>query len=711
MSKISDAIKRFDFDEKIDGRAQYCADIKHAQMLYVKTLRSEKARAKIISIEIPSLSAGYFIVDHTDIPGKNRVPIVFEDQPFLAEDVVNYIGEPILLVVGPDKQIILDILNKIKVNYADLPPILSIAEARQRRKDYIFDNKPCFAEYEYSKGNATEAIKNARRVIEDEFKTGYQEQAYLEPQGMIAVYEDNRVTVSGSMQCPYYIKEALIQALGWPEDRIRVIQLPTGGGFGGKEEYPSLIGVHAGLAAIKAQKPVQLVFDRQEDIICSTKRHPAIIRIKSYLDERDTIIAREIDIEIDAGAYAGLSSVVLQRLIFSVGGVYNIANLKIQGKAYATNNVVSGAFRGFGGPQAFFAIEMHMENIAQALNMDSLELKRKYFLHKDDTSSTGGLFHYEIKLEEIAAQITEISGYNQKRRTYSADTDKLRGIGCSLFFHGCGFTGSGEQELIKPKARLKKYPDNSVQIFVSSTEIGQGSLTTLRKIVAHTLEIPIEAVKYTYPDSDVCPNSGPTVASRTTMIVGKLLYDCALAMKARWNEAEFELTQKYVYPQNLQWDNAKFHGNAYPEYAWGANVVEVEIDPLTCAVNILGVWAVYDIGTPIDAKIVQGQIEGGLVQGLGYGSMEVLTAKNGKLLQTNFTNYLIPTAVDFPKINIRLINNPYENGPFGARGLGELPLVGAAPALAAAIQRAIGRKVTQMPLTPEYIMELMDNAE
>jgi len=711
LRNISEAIKRFDFDDKIEGRAQYAADLKDQQMLYVKTLRSEKARAKIMSIKYPPLSPGYFIVDYRDIPGENRLPLVFEDQPFLAVDRVNYIGEPILLVVGPVKEKILAIMKEIRVDYQELRPILNIAEARQRQEDFIFAGKSCFVEYEYEKGNITETKKKAWRVVEDEFRTGYQEQAYLETQAIVAAVEDQRITVCGSIQCPYYIKEALRQALGWPEERIRVKQLPTGGGFGGKEEFPSLVAVHAALAALKAHKPVQLVYDRQEDISCSTKRHPAIIRLKSYLDERQRIIGREIEVMTDAGAYAGLSSVVLQRMIFSVGGVYNIENLKIRGQAYATNNVVSGAFRGFGGPQAFFAMEMHMENIARTLHMEALALKRGYFLRKGDTSTTGGKLQSDIKLAEIVEKIDKISGYSRKRRDYAAADGSFRGIGCSVFFHGCGFTGSGEQEIIKPKVRLRKYRDNTVQICVSSSEIGQGCLTTLRKIVAQVLEIPVEQVQYDYPDSDICPDSGPTVASRTVMIVGKLLYDCAQEVKARWQEGEFTVDQAYVYPGHLQWDNEHFRGNAYPEYSWGANVVEVAVDPLTYEVKVLGTWAVYDIGTPIDEKIVKGQIEGGMAQGLGYGCLEVLESHGGRLRQNNFTNYAIPTAVDFPATESGLIDNPYEYGPFGARGLGELSLVGAAPALAAAVQQAIGRRVRQIPLTPEYIMELMDDED
>lgn len=712
MDSIGTPIRRFDFDEKVSGSARYCADVRLDGLLYAKTLRSTKARARIISLEIPPLAEGYCTVSADDIPGRNVVPIVYEDQPFLARDVVNYIGEPILLVVGPDKGAILDIMSRIRVTYEELQPVLSIDEAEQRTENFIFGDKPYFVSYECAKGDMNEAITRAAHVFEDEFRTGYQEHAYLETQGCIAVYQDGRVTVSGSMQCPYYVKEALVQALGWPGERVRVIQLPTGGGFGGKEEYPSIPGVHAALAAIKTQRPVQLVFDRHEDMLCTTKRHPTIIRIKSYLDEHRRIIGREISVKTDAGAYAGLSSVVLQRMMFSSGGVYDVPHLKVTGTAFATNNIVSGAFRGFGGPQAFFAMEMHMENIARGLELDSLAFRARHFLHKGDSSSTNGMFHGDIRLDEIAATLERISSYGDKRsRQREARSDRLRGIGCSFFFHGCGFTGSGEDQLIRAKVRLKKYADNSVQIFVSSTEIGQGSLTTLRKIVARTLEIPVETVRHDYPDSDDCPNSGPTVASRTVMIVGKLLQDAATEMKSRWQEETFDLFRVFRFPPHLSWDNTNFRGNAYPEYSWGGNVVEVEVDPVTCQVELLGVWAVYDIGTPIDETIVRGQIQGGIVQGLAYGGMESLTTRDGALRQTSLTDYVIPTALDVPRIESRLIDNPFDNGPFGARGLGELTLIGAAPALALAVQNAIGRDITELPVTPERIQEALDRVD
>ncbi len=711
MDDISRPIRRFDFDEKIAGKALYCADVRLDNMLHAKTLRSTKARARIVSIETPPLPEGFLVVDAGDIPGRNVVPGYYDDQPFFARGTVNYVGEPILLLVGPDKDMIIRLLERFRVTYEEMKPVLTIEEAEGAKEGFIFGGKSSFFTLEYSKGDPDDCSLHSARIFTDEFRTGLQEHAYLEPQGLLAVYGDDGICVSGSMQCPYFIKEALVRALGWPEERIRVIQLPTGGAFGGKEEYPSIPAAHAALAAVKARKPVSLVFDRQEDMLCTTKRHPSVIRLKSYVDVNNRVIGREVDIRIDAGAYAGLSGVVLQRMMFSCGGVYNVPNLRVTGKALATNNVVSGAFRGFGAPQVFFAIEAHMENIAGALNLDVMEFKRRHFLHKGDTSSTGGLFHNEIKLDEIASALERMSGYSCKRGPTGPGNGKLGGIGFACFFHGCGFTGSGESELIRARVRLKKYQDNTVEIFVSSTEIGQGSLTTLRKIVARTLGIPVETVKHTYPDTDECPDSGPTVASRTVMIVGRLLHEAALEMKRRWDEDTFDVFRVFRFPEHLAWDNRTFRGNAYPEYAWGGNVVSVEVDPLTFEVEVTGIWAVYDIGTPVDETIVRGQIEGGIVQGLGYGGMEVMQTRDGALMQASLTDYAVPTALDFPPMEIMLIDNPFSGGPFGARGLGELPLVGAAPALALAIQNAIGRNVTQLPVTPEIIMEIMKRGD
>ncbi|HEB31157.1 MAG TPA: aldehyde oxidase [Spirochaetes bacterium] len=711
IKKISEPVNRPDAAAKTGGYACYIDDMYFEGALFAATLRSERPRAVIEDIEMPDLPDGYYIVDKDDVPGMNRVKMLVDDQPFFAEDTVNYIGEPILLVAGPDRAKIETILSMIRVRYADLEPVLSIEETASAGKDPIYSTDNCFAYYEIKKGDIEKAFDNAKEILMYEYRTGLQEQLYLEPQGVVGVYENGQVTVYGSMQCPYYIKAALVQGLGWDEGRIRVVQAATGGAFGGKEEYPSIIAGHAAFAAVKTGKPVRLIFNRREDISSTTKRHPSIIKIRTALDGSNRIIALEADIRLDGGAYAGLSPVVLQRAMFAASGAYSIPNVMVSGRVLATNNVPSGAMRGFGAPQSFFAVEMHMQNIARKLGMDPLDIKMDHILKRGDSTVTGGELRHDVKLPEMISFAEEMSGYRGKQKAFRGNTgDVLRGIGLSVFYHGCAFTGSGEKDKIKANARLKKNEDGKVQILVSNVEMGQGALTTLKKIVSRVLEIPFGDVIYENPDTSKVPDSGPTVASRTVMIVGFLLEKAARDLKDRWDEAsELEITRVYEEPEYIKWDPEKFEGDAYPVYSWGVNVIEVEVDPATFVTRVTGIWGVYDIGAAIDEKVIKGQIEGGITQGLGYAALEVMNTEKGKILQGSLTDYIIPNSVEFPEMGIRLVDNPYEYGPFGAKGAGELPFVGAAPAFASAVQNAIGIRVSRLPVTPEYILEISES--
>lgn len=708
IKDISKPVKRIDVDGKICATTKYLADIEFKDALYAKTLRSEKARAKLLSVELPEMPKGYFIVDKDDIPGRNKVRIIFYDQPFFAEDTVNYIGEPILLVGGPDKEKVEEITSNIKVNYEELPGVFTMDQA-EKCDELIHGDDNCFVDYKYSKGDIDSIKDRAVHVFERNYKTGYQEHIYLEPQGMVASYENGRIKVIGSMQCPYYVKDAVVEALGAEYDGVQIVQSNTGGGFGGKEEYPSLIAGQVAAAALKTKNTIKLIFDRDEDIQCTTKRHPSDITLKTYVDKEYKIIGIEADVKLDAGAYSGISNIVLQRAIFAAIGTYNVENVKVRGRAFATNNIVTGAYRGFGAPQSFLALELNMEYIADKLNIDVLEFKKKNFLKKGDLSSTGGLFREDILLPDIIDTIENMSDYSKKRKNYK---NTLKGIGMSVFFHGGGFTGDGERDIIKAKVKLKKYADDKVEILISNVEMGQGVSTSLRKIAAHTLEIPLEDIVFVNPDTDRVPNSGPTVASRTTMVVGKIIENAAAEMKKNWvPNKEMEVMKRYVHPTGFSWNAEKFIGDAYNTYSWGANVVEVEVNPVTYEVDVKGVWTVYDIGRAIDERIIEGQIEGGVAQGLGYASMEVMRSKEGRLIQRTNTDYVIPTSKDFPKIHSKLVNSPYNNGPSGAKSAGELTLIGAPSAYAAAVQNAIGKPLNEIPITPELLMEVMSHEE
>jgi len=695
MSGISQSIPKQDTAGKTSGEALYISDIIIEGMLHAKTLRSTQTRALIKEINIPELPEGYYIVDHKDIPGENFVKMIFEDMPVFADKTVNYYGEPILLVVGEDKEVVLDLINSIEVKYEKLEPHYKYSKS--------------VIHYEYSKGNTEEAFANAVRTINREYTTGYQEHIYLEPQGVISVYEPNKITILGSMQCPYYIKNAVVQVLDDDGSGVRVQQATTGGAFGGKEEFPSLMACQAAVAAVKLKRSISLIYDRTEDIETTTKRHPSRINFTAAISPEFKVEAIKAHVSLDSGAYIGLSGVVLQRAMIAASGVYTIDNLKISGDVYETNSVPNGAFRGFGAPQMFFAIEMFMEHIAKELKYNPFEFKLSYVAKKGDATSTGGRFRDPIILKDMIHKAWDASDYQRKTTEFSQPGSN-RGIGMALFLHGCGFTGSGEQKHIKAVVRLKKNSNDTVTILAANTDMGQGAATTLRKIAAGVLGIPIEHVIYNKPNTDLVPDSGPTVASRTIMVVGGLIARAAKDLRDKWEEGkEILVEQRYKQPEYIEWDDDTMRGDAYPAYSWGVVVCEVEVDSVTCRVDLKGLWSVYDIGKAIDERIVIGQIEGGLLQGISYGMLEVMECKEGIIQQRNVTDYIIPTAADSINMYTYIMDNPYPLGPYGAKGAGELPLVGGAPAVAIAIENAIGKKINKIPATPEYIMELMKN--
>lgn len=693
MKDISKSIKKTDSNEKISGSATYVADIKLEGMLHAVSLRSRIAKGKIKEIKFPEIPKDYYIVSHKDIPGKNIVKIIFEDQKIFPVDSITYRHEPILLVVGPDKQKVVDIINQTRVEYIEENP--------------VFDWVNSAIDYHFEKGVGLDAFKDADKVIKYDYETGYQEQAYIEPQGFIGYPEGEKVTLIGSIQCPYYVKNAVIQALNAKPENVRVIQPSIGGAFGGKEEFPSLMACQLAVAVNKIKKPIQLLYERDEDMNCTTKRHPAKIHFEAAI-KKNEIQGIKVYTAIDAGANIGLSGVVLSRALIACTGVYTIDNLDVSGDVFITNTVPNGAFRGFGAPQMFFAVEMFMEHVALDLNQDVLSFKRKYLAKQNDRTSTNGIFRDPIIMPKMIDKAMEVSDYLNKREAYS-DESVYKGIGMSLFFHGCGFTGSGEKDIIKAKVKLRKEINGDVSILVAAVDMGQGIRTTLRKVVANILEIPIEKVIFDFPDTDKVPDSGPTVASRTMMIVGGLIARACIEMKERWVEPAFTVTKQYEQPSYIEYDEAAFYGDAYPAYSWGVNIIEVQVDKATYQVNLVNAWSVYDCGKAIDERIVLGQADGGLAQGLSYGYLEVMNHDKGVIKQKNMTDYIIPTAKDICKMETIIYDNPYAFGPYGAKGVGELTLIGGAPAVSLAIEQAISRRIHKIPATPEYIMELVNN--
>jgi CO/xanthine dehydrogenase Mo-binding subunit len=698
METISSPVKKKDHAAKVSGRALYVDDLIMDDMLFGRLLHSAKASAHVSKVMLPEMPDGYFVVDKNDIPGENNVHIVLDDTPVFTDDV-EYVGDPVLMVVGPDAEEVERLLQKIVVVYEELVPVLDM-----RKADTVFFN------YNYGKGDIDKALAEADQVISQTFQTGYQEQAYLETQGVIAFPHDGRMTVRGSLQCPYYVHVALAKVMGCSAKDVQVIQDVTGGGFGGKEDYPSILACQAAVAAKKANKPVKVVFDRREDMEFTSKRHPSICSYKVAVKD-GKITGMDIDVTYNSGAYTTLSPVVLQRGLICANGVYRIENLRVAGRAVKTNTVPCGAFRGFGAPQTFFAVEMLMGHVAAILGQEPLELKKQYIVRQGDATSTSGKYHFHVPLPEMIEQIKGLAGYQEKHRLYQKQTGRYRkGIGLSLCFHGCGFTGSGERDLIKAVARIKKNTDDTVEILVSNTEIGQGLHTTFSKIVAETLGIAYDRVLIENPDTDQVPDSGPTVASRSIMTVGGMLQRAAKRLRTDWQAGVEQVVEEHFSDPDfiIPFSLAEFRGDAYPTFSWGVNAIEVEVDTLTAVTRVLGAWGSFDVGVPVDMNIIQGQMQGGFLQGIGYASMEQLACNDQGVIRNNsFSDYIIPTAVDVPILVTKIMNNPYDHGPYGAKGAGELPLVGAAPAYVAAMENALGASLFQAPFTQEDTMRVL----
>ena len=521
--------------DKVTGRAQYVDDMTLPGMMFGATVRSSIPRGKIKTITFgPGIAWEEFgCVSARDIPGKNCISLIVDDQPCLVESVVNHPEEPILLLAHPNRHLVPKAVAAVAIEYEPLPPVFTIEES-ERQTEIIWGNDNAFKKFLITKGDVDSDWAKADYIVEGEYTTGAQEQLYIESNGMIASFDGEKgITVWGSLQCPYYVHKSLMKLLGLPEDKVRVLQMETGGAFGGKEEYPSMIAAHAALLAKKAGRPVKIVYDRMEDMVATTKRHPSRTRHRTAVDRDGKILGGEIEFVVDGGAYTTLSPVVLSRGTIHAGGPYYWPNIRVSGKAVATNAPPHGAFRGFGAPQSLFAIERHMDRIAATIGISPVEVRRRNFLKPGQTTATEQTIREAIDLDQLLSRGLELSEYNTKKDRFKKQNNlslRKKGIGIASFFHGAGFTGSGERYLASVVG-VQALADGRVSVLVSSTEFGQGTKTVLSQIAAETLGISYADVEVAQADTRDVPNSGPTVASRTVMVVGKLVQSAARGIR------------------------------------------------------------------------------------------------------------------------------------------------------------------------------------
>ncbi|HEV8589567.1 MAG TPA: xanthine dehydrogenase family protein molybdopterin-binding subunit [Pyrinomonadaceae bacterium] len=750
MNLVGKPVPRKEGRKKVTGAALYVDDLKFEGMLHGVTVRSSipRGRIKNISFEGDIPWNEFTIVTAKDIPGENYVALILNDQPYLADEFVNHPEEPIVLLAHQDKYLLEEARRNVRIDYEELPAIFSLEDSLAQ-KEIVWGEDNVFKKFLVNKGDVDDAWAQTDFIVEDEYETGAQEQLYIETNGAIAIANsDDGVTVWGSMQCPYYVHKALIKLFGLPEEKIRVIQTETGGGFGGKEEYPSMISGHAALLAWKSGKPVKMIYDRAEDMVATTKRHPSRTRHKTAVTKDGKLLAMEIDFVIDGGAYCTLSPVVLSRGTIHAAGPYFCPNVRINSKAVATNMPPHGAFRGFGAPQSIFALERHLDKVAKTIGLTPEEFRRRNFIKEGETTATNQVIREKVDLEGLMNRAFELSDYHAKREQFARENTQwhrlqsvddvkrdhrlksvpLKGIGFASFMHGAGFTGSGEvylQSVVGAEATA----EGRIKVFAASTEIGQGTNTIFAQIAAEALGIDYDLIDVVQPDTGNVPNSGPTVASRTTMIVGKLVESAVLGLKQtlvgsdllkdKSTQAEFQRacseyiakfgplksTSQYTPPPGIRWDDEKYEGDAYGAFAWAVYVAEVSYDSLTYEVHVDDFVAVQEVGRVINPVLAAGQIEGGVAQAIGYTLYENVVWENGRMLNSQMTNYIMPTAADIPPIRVHFEENPYAFGPAGAKGIGELPMDGPAPAILNAIENATGAGFSHIPLMPEEIMD------
>ena len=757
-SVIGKEIPRVDSLVKVKGKAKFVADFDMKDMLYGALVLSKRARGRVKKIDVSkasSLKGVRAILTYEDIPGENQIGEVVNDMPCLVPvgEEVRYYGDVISLVAADSLEIAKEAVKLVKVEYEDLEPVLTIEKALKNEVK-IHPSGNILTSKKIRKGNVEKGFFESDFVIEDDFYAHYQEQAYLEPQGILSLYDNNYgITIYGSMQCPYYVQEMVPKVLGMSMHSVRVIQAETGGAFGGKEDVPSYVASQCALLTYHTKKPVLLVYSREVDIQTTSKRHPIKSHYKLGVTEDGKIKAVEITAHMDMGAYATLSPIVMYRSLVHAAGAYDIENVKVDIDGVYTNKVPCGAFRGFGSPQVLFAMESIVDEAAEKLRMDPMDIRLKNALRIGSRTSTDQLLTESVGAVKTIEHAMEISNYAELKKEMAAfnleNKFKKRGIGVSHIIYGISLGAAG-QHLDAAGSLVQVHRDGSVNIHIGNTEMGQGAKTVIAMIASEALGQSIEKIRVDNPDTSYVQDSGPTVASRATVFSGNAVKKACEKIKARMEEyfsktrnvsveeivfkngaiktvdnkhkILFDSLANECYNSNtkmvergwfvspkLRWNSETGLGEAYITYAYATQVVVAEVDMLTGKSQVIEAYTSHDVGKKLNPVGLVGQVQGGFVQGMGYGLFEDIKTTDGRITTDNFNTYIIPTISDIPqKLKIDFVEDAYSQGPFGAKGIGEPSLMPVPASIANAISNAVRKRVKRIPATAEYVFNIIE---
>ena len=747
---IGHRIRRIDAQGKVTGETRFLTDLSVPDMVFAYPAYSTIPFGTIRKIDCSAAKKeegflGFFT--YRDIPGENQVGVILQDQPLLVVDTVRFVGDVIGIAVADTLEHAKLVASIVQIEYDPLPPIFTIDDSKHAKALFLHEtNIAC--EHQVVKGDISWGFLHSDHIFEASFSTPVQEHYYLEPQGCIAIPGNYRINIIGSLQCPYYIRRAISVMTGFPLENVVVEQAPTGGAFGGKEDIPSEVCARTALAALMINRPVKTIYSRKDDTQITSKRHPFQMHYKMGVTTDGKIQAAEVRLEQNAGAYATLSSVVSYRSSIQGLGPYRIPHVNMKSTAYYTNLPPNGAFRGFGSPQAAFGHERMMDIIAEKLNMNPLEFRLKNVVRPGDKTVTGQTLIESVGAEETLLSAGEAANWPVIRvKNDHRVTRFLTGVGVALTHYG-NCLGAAGWYMDGSGAKLHIHDNGRIDVAFGLVEMGQGALTAVAQMTAGALGVDVSRIRVLPTRSDRLPDSGPSVASRHIVMTGRAIQDAVskllpailnsaasmincppddLTLKddtilnqGSGNSVSLDEVIDYMYTHHsvvesegwwhippLKFDPKTGQGEAYFTYSYATHIAKVRVDRVTGLVHVDKIWAAHDIGRAINPAGIEGQVEGGIAQGVGWALTENFRYKEGWVTTPGLTTYLLPTAGDMPEIDTIIIENPEPEGPWGAKGVGEPSIIPTAAAIANAISHAVGKPVNHLPVTPEMILDIL----
>ncbi len=744
---------RSDALDKLLGKARFTSDYIPKDTMTVKVVRSTMPHALLkrvdtsVALKVPGVVA---ILTAKDVPGENEIGYALPEQPFLNNNKVHYVGDPIALICAIDETTAQEATEAVVVEYKPLPAVFDIDAALAEGAPIIHKENNVAVRTKIRKGDIAKGWKDSDVVVEDTYWSPYQEHMCLEPEAAYAVPDGvGKVTIIACMQSPHLVREKVARVLGWKLNQVRVIQALTGGAFGKKDDTGPLISGYAALAAIKTGKPAAYIMDRSEVLSVTPKRFPVRFKYKSGADSKGKLTAVEVEITLEVGAYANRAPFWLWRQTAHACGPYEVPNVAVDGRAVYTNKVYGGSYRGFGNLALHFAAEQQVDKLAYELDMDPVDFRMKNILRVGSRTTCDQLLDSSVGIDKCLAGVAKASEWAKHREPVRVGT-KVRGWGVGCAYHGNSTSRSTPDW---SAASLMIHSDGSLTYRTAICEIGQGSPFGHAKIVAEIIGCNLDSIKIEQPDTDSTPDSKPTHGSRGLMMGGTAAADAAIKLRERiirvasnmldCPEAQVELRDSQAYNRkktsvkipfaeiaeemHIRGENPGSYGfytsprrffdaetglgYNYAVYTFAASVAEVEVDTETGQVEVTKIWPAMDVGKAIDPLSVDGQIHGAISHGIGFAIMENLQLKDGVVTTTGFKDYIIPSALDTPEIdNTIVVEEAYKHSAFGAKGVGEPSIISIVPAVVNAIHHATGLRFNTIPITPDRMHKALKEA-